>query len=116
MMNLVEPILKLGFKFGDSLDLSFSNNVKYNDIGYYSGYYVPAGQELVCNYPEALPCFTFMAHIRFMDLYRNLQYYPPYYRAHLRTYIRAPFYKIKDTSHEVPILALIQGAYPIRSE
>ena len=55
MMNLVEPILKLGFKFGDSLDLSFSNNVKYNDIGYYSGYYsgyyVPAGQELVVGYP-----------------------------------------------------------------
>ena len=41
----------LGFKFGDSLDLSFSNNVKYNDIGYYSGYYVPAGQELVVGYP-----------------------------------------------------------------
>ena len=41
----------LGFKFGDSLDLSFSNSVKYNDIGYYSGYYVPAGQELVVGYP-----------------------------------------------------------------
>ena len=41
----------LGFKFGDSLDLSFSNNVKYQDIGYYSGYYVPAGQELVVGYP-----------------------------------------------------------------
>ena len=41
----------LGFKFGDSLDLSFSNNIKYNDIGYYSGYYVPAGQELVVGYP-----------------------------------------------------------------
>ena len=41
----------LGFKFGDSLDLSFSNNVKYEDIGYYSGYYVPAGQELVVGYP-----------------------------------------------------------------
>ena len=51
MMNLVEPILKLGFKFGDSFDLSFSNNVKYNDIAYYSGYYVPAGQELVVGYP-----------------------------------------------------------------
>lgn len=42
---------ELGFKFGDSLDLSFSNNVKYEDIGYYSGYYVPAGQELVVGYP-----------------------------------------------------------------
>ena len=42
---------ELGFKFGDSLNLSFSNNVKYEDIGYYSGYYVPAGQELVVGYP-----------------------------------------------------------------
>ena len=42
---------KLGFKYGDSLDLKFSNNVTYSDIGYYSGYYVPAGQELVVAYP-----------------------------------------------------------------
>lgn len=42
---------KLGFKFGDSVDLTFSNDVKYTDIGYYSGYYVPAGQELVVGYP-----------------------------------------------------------------
>ena len=41
----------LGFKFGDSVNLSFSNGVKYQDIGYYSGYYVPAGQELVVGYP-----------------------------------------------------------------
>ena len=42
---------KKGFKYGDSLNLTFSNNVEYNDIGYYSGYYVPAGQELVVAYP-----------------------------------------------------------------
>ena len=47
----IDGFNNLGFKFGDSLDLSFSNNVKYNDIGYYSGYYVPAGQELVVGYP-----------------------------------------------------------------
>lgn len=47
----IEGFNKLGFSFGDSLDLSFSNNVKYEDIGYYSGYYVPAGQELVVGYP-----------------------------------------------------------------
>ena len=40
-----------GFKFGDSLKLSFSNGVNYEDIGYYSGYYVPAGKELVVGYP-----------------------------------------------------------------
>ena len=42
---------KVGFKYGDSLDLVFSNDVTYSDIGYYSGYYVPAGQELVVAYP-----------------------------------------------------------------
>ena len=42
---------KKGFKYGDSLNLTFSNDVKYTDIGYYSGYYVPAGQELVVAYP-----------------------------------------------------------------
>ena len=41
----------LGFKFGDSVDLYFSNDVSYKDIGYYSGYYVPAGQELLVGYP-----------------------------------------------------------------
>lgn len=42
---------ELGFAFGDSVNLSFSNGVKYQDIGYYSGYYVAAGQELVVGYP-----------------------------------------------------------------
>lgn len=41
----------LGFKFGDSVSLTFSNDVKYENIGYYSGYYVPAGQELLVGYP-----------------------------------------------------------------
>ena len=41
---------KLGFKYGDSLSLDFSNGVHYDDIGYYSGYYVAAGQELVVAY------------------------------------------------------------------
>ena len=46
----IDDFNNLGFKFGDSLDLFFSNNVTYSDIGYYSGYYVPAGQELVVGY------------------------------------------------------------------
>ena len=41
----------LGFKFGDSVDFSFSNGVQYTDIGYYSGYYVAAGSELLVGYP-----------------------------------------------------------------
>ena len=47
----IQDFNNLGFKFGDSVDLTFSNDVKYEDIGYYSGYYVPAGQELVVGYP-----------------------------------------------------------------
>ena len=47
----IDGFNKLGFKFGDSLNLKFSNDVEYKDIGYYSGYYVPAGQELVVGYP-----------------------------------------------------------------
>ena len=43
---------KLGFAFGDSVNISFSNGVNYEDIGYYSGYYVPAGQELLVGYPS----------------------------------------------------------------
>ena len=49
----IENFNKLGFKFGDSLDLEFttgSKKVSFNDIGYYSGYYVPAGQDLVVGY------------------------------------------------------------------
>ena len=47
----IDNFNKLGFKFGDSVNLSFSNDVEYKDIGYYSGYYVPAGQELLVGYP-----------------------------------------------------------------
>ena len=42
-----------GFQFGDSLNLTFTTNDKVvlvNDVGYFSGYYVPAGQELVVGY------------------------------------------------------------------
>ena len=47
----IDDFNKKGFKFGDSVDLMFSNNVTYEDIGYYSGYYVAAGQELLVGYP-----------------------------------------------------------------
>ncbi len=43
---------KKGFAFGDSLNVCFSNGTEYEDIGYYSGYYVAAGQELVVGYPD----------------------------------------------------------------
>ncbi len=42
-----------GFAFGDSVNFTFvtdGKTVTYDDIGYYSGYYVPAGQELLVGY------------------------------------------------------------------
>ena len=43
---------KLGFKYGDSVDVSFTTGNKvWTDVGYYNGYYVPAGQELLVAYP-----------------------------------------------------------------
>ena len=50
----IDDFNNLGFKYGDSLNLAFDNglyDVTYKDIGYHSGYYVPAGQELVVAYP-----------------------------------------------------------------
>ena len=49
----IEEFNKKGFAFGDSISLSFATGEKtvtFEDIGYYSGYYVPAGQELVVGY------------------------------------------------------------------
>lgn len=49
----IQEFNDLGFAFGDSVNLVFTTGdktVKYDDIGYYSGYYVPAGQELVVGY------------------------------------------------------------------
>ena len=42
----------LGFAYGDSVDISFTTgNKEWKDVGYYNGYYVPAGQELLVAYP-----------------------------------------------------------------
>lgn len=47
-----EDFNALGFKYGDSIDISFTtNNTSWTDVGYYNGYYVPAGQELLVAYP-----------------------------------------------------------------
>ena len=46
----IQKFNDLGFAFGDSVNLTFTTGdkvTKFEDIGYYSGYYVPAGQELV---------------------------------------------------------------------
>ena len=58
----IDKFNSLGFKFGDSVNLTFSNGVEVNDLGYYSGYYVPAGQELLVGYkgyPEIKYCINY---------------------------------------------------------
>ena len=46
----IEEFNSMGFTFGDSVDVSFSNGLKLSDIPYYSGYYVPVGSLLLCGY------------------------------------------------------------------
>ena len=41
----------LGFAYGDSVDLVFSNGYKLEDVPYYNGYYVDAYQPLLVGYP-----------------------------------------------------------------
>ncbi len=41
----------LGFSFGDSCDVYFSNGYTLNDIPYYNGYYVKNGEPLIVGYP-----------------------------------------------------------------
>ncbi|MDO5136840.1 MAG: tyrosine-protein phosphatase [Oscillospiraceae bacterium] len=40
-----------GFMYGDSVDITFSNGYKLEDIPYYNGYYVDAGEALLIAYP-----------------------------------------------------------------
>ena len=47
----IEDFNQLGFKYGDSLNVSFSNGYKLKDIPYYNGYYTKAGEPLVVAYP-----------------------------------------------------------------
>ncbi|MBR0508089.1 MAG: tyrosine-protein phosphatase [Clostridia bacterium] len=47
----IEDFNALGFAFGDSVDITFDNGTKLEDVPYYSGYYVPVGELLLCGYP-----------------------------------------------------------------
>ena len=46
----IDEFNELGFKFGDSVNVSFDNGKSFEDIPYYSGYYVPVGELLACGY------------------------------------------------------------------
>ncbi len=47
----IEEFNNLGFAFGDSVNIVFDNGRIFEDVPYYSGYYVPVGELLACGYP-----------------------------------------------------------------
>ena len=42
----------LGFQYGDSVDVVFTNGYKFEDIPYYNGYYTDVGEPLLVAYPS----------------------------------------------------------------
>ena len=48
----IEDFNSLGFNFGDSCNIEFSNGCKINDVPYYNGYYVKNGQPVIVGYPS----------------------------------------------------------------
>ena len=47
----IEDFNALGFVYGDSVDVTFSNGYELKDIPYYNGYYTGNGQPLLVAYP-----------------------------------------------------------------
>lgn len=47
----IEDFNKLGFKYGDSVNVKFSNGYELKDIPYYNGYYVEIGELQMVGYP-----------------------------------------------------------------
>lgn len=47
----IDDFLASGFHFGDSCDISFSNGLTFEDIPFFSGYYVHTGMPLIVGYP-----------------------------------------------------------------
>ena len=47
----IDDFNALGYEYGDSVDVTFSNGYKFLDLPYYNGYYVDAGCSLLVGYP-----------------------------------------------------------------
>lgn len=47
----IDDFIASGFHFGDSCDISFSNGLTFEDIPFFSGYYVRTGMPLIVGYP-----------------------------------------------------------------
>jgi len=48
----IDEFNELGFKYGDSVDVEFSNGYKLEGLPYYNGYYVKSGEPLLIAYPD----------------------------------------------------------------
>ncbi len=48
----IEEFNNLGFNFGDSCNVIFSNGAQYLDIPYFNGYYVKNGEPVIVGYPS----------------------------------------------------------------
>ena len=49
--STIDEFNQLGFKYGDSVDVKFSNGYELKDIPYYNGYYVDMNEPLLIAYP-----------------------------------------------------------------
>ena len=49
--STIEDFNQLGFKYGDSVNVTFSNGYELRDIPYYNGYYTKTGEPLLIAYP-----------------------------------------------------------------
>ena len=47
----IDDFNELGFKYGDSIDIYFSNDYEIKDLPYYNGYYTDTGYPLLVAYP-----------------------------------------------------------------
>ena len=47
----IDDFNALGFRYGDSVDVTFSNGYKLEDLPYYNGYYTRTGDPLLVAYP-----------------------------------------------------------------
>lgn len=48
----IDDFIALGFDFGDSCDISFSNGFSLTDVPFYNGYYAKFGEPIISGYPE----------------------------------------------------------------
>ena len=51
IQKTIDEFNALGYKYGDTVDIKFSNGYELKDIPYYSGYYCPTGDPLLVAYP-----------------------------------------------------------------